>query len=112
MTILAGEEVSLYSTIEAIKSAALQLQDILNMGISDPSPEYFEAIKATDLLLNSPKQYVAIHGVEPIDVCAVEDCAAGFNIVIPQSFSRVLHQHNDMVDAWEEQQEAIRKRSY
>ncbi len=102
----------MYMVKEAIKSAALQLQDLLNMGISDPNPEYFEAIKATDLLLNTPRQYVVMHGVEPIDVCAVEDCAANFNIILPQPLSKVLHQHNDMVDAWEEEQEAIRKRSY
>ena len=102
----------MYSAKEGIKSAALQLQEFLNMGISDPNPECFEAIKATDLLLNTPRQYVAIHGVEPIDVCAVEDCAAIFNIAIPPALSQVLYQHNDMVNAWEEQQGATRIRSY
>lgn len=94
----------MYSAKEEIKSVALQLQDFLNMGISDPNQEYFEAIKATDLLLNTPRKYVAIHGVEPIDVCAVEDCAAIFNIALPPALSQVLYQHSDMVYAWELQQ--------
>lgn len=97
-------------SLKDITSAALRLQEFLNMGISDPSPEYFEAIKATDLLLNTPSQYVAMHGFEPIDVCAVEDCAAISNIAIPHALAQVLHQHNDMVEAWETQQESASRR--